>query len=361
MGLLTQLRANRRAAGLMAERLTARGHGRWNVMLRLAPQAAALRAWRKVAYAVNDGVLQRLITPSRFRRFVAARGKELDGCFFVIVMPDTLHFLLPCLRLAAPHARIVLLLNGARQWEADLLRERFAQMPQFRVAALPNSSVGHGAMINLLLEYCEHDFGLLDHDLYLFDPSIFGQLRFEEDEFLLCLFKAASEDGRWTYPLTHFLYFRIEAFKRLMKHYGVGAQAYRAAPASARSRLASLGLGEGETMKSYHAFYDTLHVLLGLAYADGLAFAQVEPGVADSVYHIGGTSIGTHYTKDLIQLYTHLRFVELSGEPLLRRHYARLAAPFASADEVHRKLAGTAHDFQQVALVDRLVAKLQGA
>lgn len=361
MGLLTQLRANRRAAGLVAERLAARGHGRWDVILRLAPQAAALRAWRKLAYAVNDGVLQRSITPLRFRRFVAAHGKELDGSFFVIVMPDTLHFLLPCLRLAAPDARIVLLLNGARQWEADLLRERFPHMPQFRVAALPNSSVGHGAMINLLLQCCEHDFGLLDHDLYLFDPSIFAQLRFEEDEFLLCLFKAASEDGRWNYPLTHFLYFRIGMFKRLMEQYGVGAQAYRTAPASARSRLASLGLGDGETMKSYHEFYDTLHVLLALAYADGLAFAQVEPGIADSVYHIGGTSIGTHHTKDLIQLYTHLRFVELSGEPLLRRNYARLAAPFTSADEVHRKLQGTAHDFQQVALVDRLVAKLQGA
>lgn len=361
MGLLAQLRANRRAAGLVAERLVARGHGRWDVILRLAPQAAALRAYRKLAYAVNDGMLQRRITPPRFRRFVAAHAKQLDGCFYVIVMPDTLHFLLPCLRLAAPHARIVLLLNGARQWEADLLRERFPNMPQFRVTAMPNSSVGHGAMINLLLRNCEHDFGLLDHDLYLFDPSVFGQLRFDEDEFLLCLFNAVSDDGRWTYPLTHFLYFRIEVFKRLMTQYGVGAQAYRRPPASARDRLASLGLGDGETMKSYHEFYDTLHVLLGLAYADGLTFATIEPGVAHSVYHIGGTSIGTHYTKDLIQLYTHLRFVELSGEPLLRRHYARLAAPFDSADEVHRKLQGTAHDFQQVELVDRLVAKLRGA
>ncbi|MDB5934267.1 MAG: hypothetical protein JWQ01_1611 [Massilia sp.] len=360
MGLSTQLRANTRAARLLYQRLTARGHAHWDVLLRRIPQAVALRAYRKLAYAVNDGVLQRWVTPIRFRQFLARQPAPRDGIFFVIVMPQTLHFLLPCLRLVDGELRVVLLLNGASRWEADLLRERFPAMPQFRVATLPNSSVGHGAMINLLLQNSEHDFGVLDHDLYLFDPAIFRQLRFDADDFLLCLFNDASADGRWVYPLTHFLYFRIGVFKQLMAQYGVGAQAYRQVPQPARSRLASIGLREGETMKSYHVFYDTLHVLLALAYADGLGVAQLE-GSADSVYHIGGTSIGTHHTKDLIHLYTHLRFLELSGEPLLQRRYAATSAPFTSADEVHMKLQGTAHDFYQIKLVDQLIEKLRAA
>jgi hypothetical protein len=187
---------------------------------------------------------------------------------------------------------------------------------------------------------------------------VFEALRFDSGEFLLCLFKDASADGRWVYPLTHFLYFRIEVFKRLMAQYGVGAQAYRQVPELVLSRLRSLGLRKGETMKSYHQFYDTLHVLLALAYADGLSVAQIAPRMADSVYHIGGTSIGTHHTKDLIHLYTQLKFLELSAEPLLQRHYAQIAAPFASSAEVHAKLEGTAHDFHQIQLVDQLVKKL---
>jgi hypothetical protein len=143
-----------------------------------------------------------------------------------------------------------------------------------------------------------------------------------------------------------------------MQEYGVGAQAYHQVPERVLSRFESLGLRKGETMKSYHEFYDTLHVLLALAYADGLSVARIEPQLPDSVYHIGGTSIGTHHTKDLIHLYTHLKFLELSGEPLLQRHYAAIASPFASSAEVHAKLEGTAHDFHQIQLVDRLVKKL---
>jgi hypothetical protein len=343
MSLLTSLRANARAARLLYRRLRDRGLSHWEVILRRLPQAAALRAYRKLAYAVNDNVLQRWITPARFRRFLARQTGELDGCFYVIVMPQTLHFLLPCLRLVPQHVTVILLLNGAHRWEAELLRKHFPRYPQCRVAALPNSSVGHGAMINLLLRNSAHDFGILDHDLYLFDPWLFGQVRFDAEAFLVCLFNDTSEDGRWVYPLTHFLYFRIDVFKRLMAEYGVGAEAYRRVPEPARSRLRSLGLREGETMKSYHEFYDTLHVLLALAYADGKNVAQIEPRLADTVYHIGGTSIGTHHTKDLIHLYTQLKFLELSAEPLLRHHYARIAAPFASSAEVHAKLEGTAH------------------
>ncbi len=358
MGLLTSLRANTAAARLLYRRLRDRGHSHRDVILRRLPLAAALRAYRKLAYGVNDHMLQRWVTPARFRRFLARQPELRNGYFYVIVMPQMLHFLLPCLRLVPKSVRVMLLLNGARGWEADLLRQRFPEMAQFRVATLPNSSVNHGAMINLLLRHSEHDFGLLDHDLYLFDTSVFEQLRFDSDDFLLCLFNDASDDGRWIYPLTHFLYFRIEVFQRLMQQYGVGAQAYRAIPPPARSRLASLGMRQGETMKSYHEFYDTLHVLLALAYADGLGVVQIEPGGADSVYHVGGTSIGTHHTKDLIHLYTHLRFLELSGEPLLRSRYAAVAVPFTSAHQIYDKLQGTAHAFDQVALIDKLIAKL---
>ena len=357
MGLVTRLRANLRSLRLLWRRLGERGHARLGTLLWRLPLLAALRGYRKLAYAVNDGPLQRWVTAARFQRFQARLACHSGGHFYVIVMPQTLHFLLPCLGLVAADVRVVLLLNGARRWEAQLLRARWPGLPQFRVATLPHSSSGHGAMINLLLRHNEHDFGLLDHDLYLFDRTVLTQLRFADREFLLCLLGDASADGKWVYPLTHFLYFRMAPLRDLMQRYGVGAQIYRRVPEPARSRLRALGLRDGETLKSHHDFFDTLHVLLALAYADGLEVGQIALAADDGVCHLGGTSIGSHHTKDLVQLYTHLRFLELAGEPLLRRRYAALVAPFGTALELCLRLPATA--LRQVEMVDALVEQLQ--
>jgi hypothetical protein len=42
-------------------------------------------------------VLQRWLTPGRFRRFQSGLADCLGGHVDVIVMPQTLHLLLPCL------------------------------------------------------------------------------------------------------------------------------------------------------------------------------------------------------------------------------------------------------------------------
>jgi len=354
MGVLTGVRANLRSARQLYLRMHER-HGRaapvyWHLL-----QAVSLRAYRKLAYAVNDLVLQRWITPRRFVRFQDGIASQLGGHFYVIVMPHTLHFLLPCLALVARDVRVVLLLNGAADWEAKLLRQRWPGMPQFRVATLPCSSVGHGAMINLLLRHNERDFGLLDHDLYLFDRKVLAQLRFSDEEFLLCLLSDAS--GGWTYPLTHFLYFRIGVFARLMKDYQTGAQIYRKLPPLARGQLLSLGLHEGRPMKAYHDFFDTLHVLIALAYAEGMRVNQVD---AD-VYHLGGTSIGTQHTKDLMQLYIHLCFLELVAEPLLQQRYASFAAPFKTAAELRPRLQEDPELIPRLEILDRLLGRLRSA
>ena len=65
-------------------------------------------------------------------------------CTCVIAMPHTLHFLLPCLALLQGHAPLVLLANGAKRWERSLLRQRFPEVPMFRLRTMPGSSLSHG-------------------------------------------------------------------------------------------------------------------------------------------------------------------------------------------------------------------------
>ena len=356
---MTRLRANLRSTYALYRRLRDRGHGPVGAVLWWLPQAVAVRAYRKLTYVINDGLLQRWVTPARFRRFQASMADQLGGHFYVIVMPQTLHFLLPCLRLVAHDMRLILLLNGVRRWEAELLRARWPKLPQFRVATLPNSSVGHGSMINMLLQNNDRNFGLFDHDLYLFDKTVLAQLEFADEEFLLCLLSDASVDGQWVYPLTHFLYFRVDVFKRLMERYSVGAQSYRDVPEPARARLDTLGLRDGATIKSYHDFYDTLHVLLALAYAEGLSAAQLDLATTDGVYHVGGTSIGTHHTKDLAHLYIQILFLEVANEPLLQRRYAFLTAPFTSASELRKHVPKTPQAVQQLRVADEVIGRLR--
>jgi hypothetical protein len=355
------LSANLRSARVLYSRLRDRGHGRFAAMLWYLPHAAVLRAYRKLATTLNDGVLQRRLTASRFRRFQAGLASPPGGRFYVIVMPSTLHFLLPCLRLVANDLRVVLLLNGARRWEADLLRTRWPNLPQLRIATLPNSSASHGAMINLLLRHSEADFGLLDHDLYLFDRSVLPQLRFGDGECLLCLLSGESADGRWTFPLTHFLYFRVEVLRGLMQRYGIGAQIYRQVPEPARSRLAAIGLHDGKALKSYHDFFDTLHVLLALAHAEGLGVVKIELADEAGVQHVGGTSVGTHHTKDLAHLYLQLRFLELAGEPLLSQRYASLAAPFTCSAALRRQIPAAMLAERDIDGIDALIERMQRA
>ncbi|MGB9130671.1 MAG: hypothetical protein WCB97_13570 [Thiobacillus sp.] len=112
------------------------------------------------------------------------------------------------------------------------------------------------------------------------------------------------------------------------------------------------------TLKDYHDFLDTLHVLLVLAYAEGYRVGFIEPAQDKSVFHVGGTSIGSWITKDLPELYTQWRFLERAGPPALRERYGKLLAPFKSSAEIRRLLPHTPQVEHLVQTTDRLVEKL---
>jgi hypothetical protein len=122
-----------------------------------------------------------------------------------------------------------------------------------------------------------------------------------------------------------------------------------------------VGLRDGVTLKSYHDFFDTLHVLFALACSEGLRARQIETAEGSGFYHLGGTSIGTHHTKDLGQLYIHLRFLEFANDPLLHRRYASMAAPFTTALELRQRLPETPQVAQQIRVVDELIERMRRA
>ena len=86
-------------------------------------------------------------------------------------------------------------------------------------------------------------------------------------------------------------------------------------------------------------------------------FEAADP--AAPVWHVGGTSIGSHHTKPLFALYLHLRFLELVGDETLSRRYAFLAAPLRHSSEALRRCTPGDAGWQGLELAEALLERLR--
>lgn len=341
--------------------LRARGVALPSALLWQLPLATALRAWRALAGALNARVLNPWLNAGRLARFQAGLPPAQGLRLVVIVMPQTLHFLLPCLALLHGRAPLLLLANGARAWERALLRRRLPDVPMFVLRTLPLSSLPHGDAVSLLLAGHPDDFALVDHDAYVFDPGLLARLRPAAGECLVSPFAQRSRRCGLVYPLTHVLGLNAAALRSLMQRHGVDARLYRRAPAAARPALARIGLGTDGHFKDYQRFHDTLHVLLALALDQGLRVRIEHAEGPPPVVHVGGTSIGSHHTKNLFALYVHLRFLELLGDPLLSARYAFITRPLRSAAQALARRPARDAAWQTLPVVEQLMQRLEAA
>lgn len=359
MGLAWQLRAAWRYAGAALQSMRERGYGPLEAALLQLPVAAALRGWRRLARPLNGRGPLAALNARRFERFQQRLQPTPELRLVVIVMPWVLHFLLPCLALLRGRLPIVLVANGARRWELELLRRHLPEVPLFVLARLPGSSVEHGDVVSLLLDHHRGDFAIVDHDCYLLDPKLLAQLQPRTGECLVALFSDRHPHVDLDLPLTHALALNAQTLRAIARRHGVGARSYRHTPPQARAAFARLGLGPDGFLKPYQRYHDTLHVLLALALAEGL---QVRvPDAAGAALHLGGTSIGSHHTKPLSALCLHLAFVELIGDDELARRYRRLTRPLSSAAEARARLLASGADLTGVELADTLLPRLRDA
>ena len=356
--MLHHIKANLNALRVFLARLQRRGYGSAAALLYLVPVAATGRLYAKFAGAINAFLLAPCCNQRRFRQFQQQHASGWRGHLYLIVMPRMLHFLIPCIRLIPPDVQVIFIGNGQSAWEEKQARALRPNAPFFNLATLPRSSLAHGHVIDMLLQHNEEPFGIVDHDLYVFDEEIFRFKNFAEDECMRGIFGDVSARTGLVYPQTHFLFLNTPVLRGLMERYQVHARLYRSLPRRLASVAAKVGVAKGATLKDYHDFFDTLHVLLVLAYAEGYRVGFIEPPHDESVFHVGGTSIGSLITKDLPELYSQWRFLELSDQPALRERYGKLLAPFGSSDEIYRLLPHTLRVEHMVQTTDRLAEKL---
>ena len=335
-----------------------RGDSRWVALFVRPPQAIARRGYWKFSQLVNGRLLRDTLNQSGLSRFQAGHGLDGGGHIYVIVMPGILHFLLPCLSLVPVHVRIVLLANGAEDWECRVLEQQFPHFPMFKLRRLPGSALSHADVLTLLLTTNHVPFGILDHDAYIFDPAVYDSLQLRPDELALALFWERGQQSGRPYAHTFFLYLCPQHLRKAMQRFDIDARVYREIPPNLRQPLAPLGYTKGQFPRDNLDYFDTLQLLFVATQSMGFHWRTLDIHDPHDAIHVGGTSFSAHGTKDVQQLYIHLKFLELATEDV-KRHYASLVEPFRDAGELGPRLCQSEQGRQLVMRMDLLVDRLK--
>ena len=336
-----------------------KGNGLASTILLLLPKLIFSKAYGKIARALNNSNLLFFINAWRLQRFHSRHHHKLGGHFYVIVMPGTLHFLTPCLKLIPPDTVVFLVFNGARAWEKDYLGEAFPQFPRTGLFTLPHSSTSHGVVISLFLKNNNENFGILDHDLYVFDKSVFKKLFFRKNSCMLAVFKGESQSTDFVYPHSCFLFFNTRLLKNIMNRYKVDARIYRKAPSNTTDKLEKIGIGQGVYLKDYHDYFDTLQLMLALCFAEGFDVDYIDFDKNLGIYHVGGTSIGSHITKDLSRSYIALRFLKHVESPVLNKKYAYLLPKAVDSEQIRHLIPNTVENSRMLFVLDQILQRLE--
>ncbi len=169
------------------------------------PETCVGTAWRLLANIINGSSYIHTRNLARFRDFVATQDSRHTPVF-VIAMPRTIHYLLPCLDNIPQQVRensidIVLVANGLTCWEVNFLSSK-TSFPMFKLWITPKSSMSHGHVLNLLLEGSKKDFAILDHDLYGTTSELWNELLSPQPEFMRGLFPIDKRHLNRKFPRT---------------------------------------------------------------------------------------------------------------------------------------------------------------
>lgn len=343
-------------------RMRARGYSPLVAVVFRFPQVLLMRGYRIVARGVNRSRIFRFLNLRSLRRLHAGdESHAAGGHFYVIVMPGMLHFLLPSLALLPPGLRVRLIANGAAGWERRTVARHFPHYPMCRLRGLPRTSLTHGDVITLLLETNSGNFGLLDHDCYVFDPAVFDDLAPGPGQCLTAVYGGVAARTGLPYPETYLLFLDATVLRDIARRYHVEARTYRAVPEHLRSVVERVGLGHGVYVKDHATFFDTLHLMLILAIAEGYESRFLQWVDDSSIAHLGGTSWKTPQTKERVECYVDWRFLELAHDDVVRRRYARRFRPFRSAAQLRAAMPMAPDVYARVLWLDGIVERLTRA
>jgi hypothetical protein len=207
----------------------------------------------------------------------------------------------------------------------------------------------------MLFDHHETNFGIIDHDLYIFNKDTFCRLTFEDGQCALGAFRIHNKKANIEFPTTHFMFFNMNLIRMVRSKYKIGAHMYRRIPRQTTEGLRSLNLGYHNFPKDYLNVFDTMNLLLVMALFEGLSFKFIGGGSRD-FFHIGGTSA---VSGESHRQFIGLKFLEMAQNEELRERYAHLYPGFSSSEEIWDSLPNMRQSHEYISYISKVVGLIE--
>ncbi len=278
----------------MIEKKRAKGWGSFFIFFLYVPARFFEKIFSNSVALVNKHFYNHHINAKRLNLFHKKFKQKMDKHFYIIGMPGKIHFLEPCIELIHNRINLFVILNGVKKNEKKIITDKYPDIPLFELKRFFGSSIPHGDVINLLLQANESNFGLIDHDLYIFNKEIFNQLDFESDEYIAGPFELYNRKADISFPATFFLFINTKIVKKIMNKYKIGAQIYSKIPSRLLPILKKMNLGYDNFLKDYLNYFDPFNMIFAMAEYEGFK-AKILKINKNDIVHLGGNT-----TRELI-------------------------------------------------------------
>lgn len=218
---------------------------------------------------------------------------DLKNPLFMTCTPGSLHVVDLCLRFVPKSIDVVLVLNGLDQWEVNWVKNKW------KVKFInTRKQFTHGKILDLLFDELKQNFGILDYDCFIFDPSIFTQMESLQNKSLLnAIFVHQNSQLNIKIPETFALFFDSKKIEFIRTRYKASCERidYFKISKKARIQLTTIGIDNLKLPYYGKKVFDTLNLIVSLGISEGYEMNFVRCLTADSacrngVFHIGGVS-----------------------------------------------------------------------
>lgn len=259
-----------------------------------------------------------------------------ENLLFIIGLKGSLHIIQICLRYVPKTENVVLILNGMEPFEIEYARKNLKVVRIVIVKEL----LKHGEIMDYLFSNMKTNFGILDYDCFILDPTYFQKIKQIKDNSMgNVLFMYHNPVLGLEVPSTHFMYFNTPLTRKIIKEYEIrcSVKHYKLLSDKIKQKMREIGIDEIHLTEDFKDYLDTMRVLFSVGIAEGYPFHWIDRNVdndADKnvVFHPGGVSDPRilHNRWRLRGSYFWQSALEKNPDKLLREYYSNIFGPLPS-------------------------------
>lgn len=288
-----------------------------------------------------------LIRRSIDNQFRPLRSRE--NLLFIIGLKGSLHIIQICLSYVPKTENVVLILNGMDPFEIEYVR-RNLNVPRIVIV---KEQLKHGQIMDYLFSNTKANFGILDYDCFILDPTYFQKIKqINNNSMGNVLFMYHNPVLDLDVPLTHFMYFNAPLTRKIIKEYKIrcSIKDYTLLSDKIKQKMREIGIDESHLTEDFKDYLDTMRVLFSVGIAEGYPFNWIDRNVENDadknvVFHPGGVSDPRilHNRWRMRGSYLWQSALVKNPDNSLREYYIKLFEPLPPLSYVKEQLIIEGH------------------